>query len=92
MTAAADTAAALPAALGAAARKFLSRPQQLLIGEQRLDAADGATFATLDPRAGARSRPSRRRVPRMSSAPCAPRARRSSQDPGRACRRPGASS
>ena len=52
MTAAADTAAALPAALGAAARKFLSRPQQLLIGEQRLDAADGATFATLDPSSG----------------------------------------
>src|ERR1700759_1405151 len=52
MTAAADTATALPAALGAAAREFLSRPQQLLIGEERLDAADGATFATLDPPPG----------------------------------------
>jgi acyl-CoA reductase-like NAD-dependent aldehyde dehydrogenase len=52
MTAAADTATALPDALGAAARAFLSRPQQLLIGSERLDAADGATFATLDPSNG----------------------------------------
>jgi acyl-CoA reductase-like NAD-dependent aldehyde dehydrogenase len=52
MTAAADTATALPDALGAAAREFLSRPQQLLIGSERLDAADGATFATLDPSTG----------------------------------------
>src|ERR1700744_4478729 len=52
MTAAADTASALPDALGAGAREFLSRPQQLLIGEERLDAADGATFATLDPSSG----------------------------------------
>ena len=52
MTAAADTANALPEALGAAAREFLARPQQLLIGEERLDAADGATFATLDPSNG----------------------------------------
>jgi acyl-CoA reductase-like NAD-dependent aldehyde dehydrogenase len=52
MTAAADTANALPEALGAAAREFLARPQQLLIGEQRLDAADGATFVTLDPSSG----------------------------------------
>ena len=35
MTAAADTAT-LPDALGDAAREFLSRPQQLLIGEERL--------------------------------------------------------
>jgi acyl-CoA reductase-like NAD-dependent aldehyde dehydrogenase len=52
MTAAADTAAALPEALGADAREFLARPQRLLIGEQRLDAADGATFVTLDPASG----------------------------------------
>jgi acyl-CoA reductase-like NAD-dependent aldehyde dehydrogenase len=52
MTAAADTATTLPEALGAAAREFLARPQQLLIGEERLDAADGATFATLDPSTG----------------------------------------
>jgi acyl-CoA reductase-like NAD-dependent aldehyde dehydrogenase len=52
MTAAADTATALPDALGAAAREFLSRPQRLLIGSERLDAADGRTFATLDPSSG----------------------------------------
>src|ERR1700729_1669345 len=52
MTAAADTATSLPDALGAEAREFLSRPQQLLIGGERLDAADGATFATLDPSSG----------------------------------------
>ena len=52
MTAAADTATVLPDALGPAAREFLSRPQQLLIGEERLDAADGATFVTLDPSSG----------------------------------------
>ncbi|HEX4484395.1 MAG TPA: aldehyde dehydrogenase family protein [Solirubrobacteraceae bacterium] len=52
MTAAADTASALPDALGADAREFLSRPQQLLIGGERLDAADGATFTTLDPSSG----------------------------------------
>ncbi len=58
MTAAADTAAAaetatdLPEALGSAAREFLARPQRLLIGEERFDAADGATFTTLDPSSG----------------------------------------
>jgi len=53
MTAAADTATdALPDALGRAAREFLSRPQLLLIGAQRLEAADGRTFATLDPASG----------------------------------------
>jgi acyl-CoA reductase-like NAD-dependent aldehyde dehydrogenase len=52
MTAAADTATALPDALGEAAREFLARPQKLLIGEERLDAADGATFTTLDPSSG----------------------------------------
>jgi acyl-CoA reductase-like NAD-dependent aldehyde dehydrogenase len=52
MTAAADTANALPDALGAEAREFLARRQQLLIGDERPDAADGATFATLDPSSG----------------------------------------
>jgi acyl-CoA reductase-like NAD-dependent aldehyde dehydrogenase len=53
MTAAADTATAtLPDALGPAAREFLSRPQKLLIGGERVDAADGRTFATLDPASG----------------------------------------
>jgi acyl-CoA reductase-like NAD-dependent aldehyde dehydrogenase len=52
MTAAADTATVLPDGLGAAAREFLARPQQLLIGAERLDAADGATFTTLDPSSG----------------------------------------
>ncbi len=52
MTAAADTATALPDALGPAAREFLSRPQQLLIGDERLESADGRTFVTLDPSNG----------------------------------------
>jgi acyl-CoA reductase-like NAD-dependent aldehyde dehydrogenase len=53
MTAAADTATTtLPDALGPAAREFLSRPQRLLIGAERPEAADGLTFATLDPATG----------------------------------------
>ncbi|HMH47553.1 MAG TPA: aldehyde dehydrogenase family protein, partial [Solirubrobacteraceae bacterium] len=52
MTAAADTATALPDALGAPAREFLARPQLLLIGDERLEAADGRTFVTLDPSNG----------------------------------------
>src|SRR5271167_2274043 len=55
MTAAADTATpsnTLPAALGNAARAFLSAPQRLLIGAERPEAADGRTFATLDPATG----------------------------------------
>jgi acyl-CoA reductase-like NAD-dependent aldehyde dehydrogenase len=52
MTAAADTAAALPDELGSAAREFISRPQLLLIGSERVEAADGQTFATLDPATG----------------------------------------
>ena len=44
MTAATDTATALPDALGPAAREFLSRPQRLLIGGERPEAADGRTF------------------------------------------------
>ncbi len=46
------SADALPDALGAQARDFVSRPHQLLIGGERQDAADGRTFATLDPATG----------------------------------------
>ena len=53
MTAAADTATAtLPDALGDAAREFIAGPHRLLIGAERLEAADGRTFATLDPATG----------------------------------------
>src|SRR5437870_1601413 len=52
MTAATDTTVALPDALGQAAREFLARPRQLLIGGERVEAADGRTFATLDPSSG----------------------------------------
>jgi acyl-CoA reductase-like NAD-dependent aldehyde dehydrogenase len=53
MTAAADTATALPDSLGSATREFLARPARLLIGAERPEAADGRTFATLDPSSGA---------------------------------------
>src|SRR5213079_2249568 len=54
MTAASDapTAAALPDTLGDAASAFVSGPQLLLIGEDRVPAADGRTFPTLDPATG----------------------------------------
>ena len=53
MTAAADTATvSLPDGLGSAAREFLARPRHLLIGSERFEAADGRTFATLDPATG----------------------------------------
>jgi acyl-CoA reductase-like NAD-dependent aldehyde dehydrogenase len=55
MTAAADTATpsnTLPDGLGDAARAFISSPQRLLIGAERAEAADGRTFATLDPATG----------------------------------------
>ncbi len=54
MTAVADTASpnTLPDALGDAARAFISGPQRLLIGAERPEAADGRTFATLDPATG----------------------------------------
>ena len=42
----------LPDALGDAARAFLSQPQRLVIGAERLEAANGRTFATLDPASG----------------------------------------
>ncbi len=46
------SAAALPDALGAPAREFISQTHRLLIGSERLEAADGRTFATLDPSSG----------------------------------------
>ncbi len=54
MTAAADTAIPqiLPDALGSAARAFIAGPHRLLIGAERPQAADGRTFATLDPATG----------------------------------------
>ena len=48
-TISADT---LPDALGAPAREFISQSHRLLIGSERLEAADGRTFATLDPASG----------------------------------------
>jgi len=42
----------LPDALGDPARAFLSKPQRLVIGAERPEAADGRTFATLDPATG----------------------------------------
>src|SRR5271155_3637292 len=48
-TISADT---LPDALGAPAREFISQSHRLLIGSERLDAADGRTFDTLDPATG----------------------------------------
>jgi acyl-CoA reductase-like NAD-dependent aldehyde dehydrogenase len=46
------SADSLPDALGAPARDFISQSHRLLIGAERLDAADGRTFATLDPATG----------------------------------------
>ncbi len=42
----------LPDALGQAAREFVAGPHGLLIGGERPRAADGRTFATLDPSSG----------------------------------------
>ena len=42
----------LPDALGDAARAFIAGPHRLLIGAERPEAADGRTFATLDPATG----------------------------------------
>ena len=55
------TAAALPDALSDSAREFVSGPHRLLIGGERLDAADGRTFETLDPATGERDRRGRAR-------------------------------
>jgi acyl-CoA reductase-like NAD-dependent aldehyde dehydrogenase len=55
MTAATDISAAtdaLPEALGAEARAFIASRHALLIGSERPQAADGRTFATLDPATG----------------------------------------
>jgi acyl-CoA reductase-like NAD-dependent aldehyde dehydrogenase len=46
------SAATLPDALGEPARDFVSQSHRLLIGAERLDAADGRTFATIDPASG----------------------------------------
>jgi len=46
------SAETLPDALGADARAFISQPHRLLIGAERLDAADGRTFTTIDPATG----------------------------------------
>jgi acyl-CoA reductase-like NAD-dependent aldehyde dehydrogenase len=46
------SATALPDQLSDAARAFVAEPKQLLIGGEKADAADGATFETLDPATG----------------------------------------
>jgi acyl-CoA reductase-like NAD-dependent aldehyde dehydrogenase len=46
------SADALPDALGVPAREFISQSHRLLIGSERPEAADGRTFATLDPATG----------------------------------------
>jgi aldehyde dehydrogenase (NAD+) len=47
-----STAATLPETLSEGARAFAAGPHRLLIGGERLDAADGGTFQTLDPSTG----------------------------------------
>src|ERR1700730_5364351 len=46
------SADALPDALSAPAREFISQSHRLLIGSERPEAADGRTFATLAPATG----------------------------------------
>jgi acyl-CoA reductase-like NAD-dependent aldehyde dehydrogenase len=46
------SADALPDALSAGARQFISQSHRLLIGSERPEAADGRTFATIDPATG----------------------------------------
>jgi acyl-CoA reductase-like NAD-dependent aldehyde dehydrogenase len=46
------TASALPDALSDAARAFAAGPHRLIVGGERLGAADGRTFETLDPATG----------------------------------------
>jgi acyl-CoA reductase-like NAD-dependent aldehyde dehydrogenase len=46
------SADALPDALSLPAREFISQSHRLLIGSERPEAADGRTFATLDPATG----------------------------------------
>src|SRR5271163_2943695 len=45
-------ASTLPDELSAEARAFVSQSHRLLIGSERPQAADGRTFATLDPATG----------------------------------------
>ncbi|HEX2415358.1 MAG TPA: aldehyde dehydrogenase family protein [Thermoleophilaceae bacterium] len=46
------TAAALPDALSDAARAFAAGPHRFVIGGERIEAADGRTFETVDPSTG----------------------------------------
>jgi acyl-CoA reductase-like NAD-dependent aldehyde dehydrogenase len=46
------TASVLPDALSDAARSFAAGPHRLVIGSDRVEAADGRTFETLDPATG----------------------------------------
>ena len=46
------SADALPDALSPAAREFISQSHRLLIGSERPEAADGRSFATIDPATG----------------------------------------
>jgi aldehyde dehydrogenase (NAD+) len=46
------SADALPDALSDSAREFIARSHRLLIGAERPEAADGRTFATIDPATG----------------------------------------
>ena len=46
------TASALPDALSDAARTFAAGPHRLIVGGERLEAADGRTFETIDPATG----------------------------------------
>ncbi len=52
MTAAVTPQRPFPTRSADAARAFLTRPHRLLIGAERPEAADGRTFATLDPATG----------------------------------------
>jgi acyl-CoA reductase-like NAD-dependent aldehyde dehydrogenase len=47
-----STTSALPDALSDAARSFAAGPHRLVIGGERLEAADGRTFETIDPATG----------------------------------------
>ena len=52
MDAASDNKSALKSALGDKARQFISRPRQMLINGQWVEALSGKTFQTLDPATG----------------------------------------
>ncbi len=86
------SADALPDALSAPAREFISQTHRLLIGSERPEAADGRTFATIDPATG-------REIAQVAHAGAEPtssarwprRVRRSRTGPGLRCPRPDAS-